>query len=128
MSAGFSSLAESKRRGERNLESGVCRNAMISIFRFSLKFDDARGFGGFCLAFPLLLNSSAVANEDAKMKNTCFFISPKFDGARVLFGCWQASPMLLNSSAVAKMHMGEYQDAESSLIEVGKRSRVSLDV
>ncbi|CAN0099471.1 unnamed protein product, partial [Laminaria digitata] len=30
---------------------------------------------------------------------------------------YQASPMLLNSSAVAKMHMGEYQDAESSLIE-----------
>lgn len=34
--------------------------------------------------------------------------------------------MLLNSSAVAKMHMGEYQDAESSLIEVRKRSLVCL--
>ena len=53
-------------------------------------------------------------------------MSPNFDGARVLLVFWQASPMLLNSSAVAKMHMGEYQDAESSLIEVGKRSRVWL--
>lgn len=26
--------------------------------------------------------------------------------------------MLLNNSAVAKMHIGEYQEAESSLVEV----------
>lgn len=31
----------------------------------------------------------------------------------------QASPMLLNSLAVAKMHMGEYQEAEGNLVEVG---------
>lgn len=31
--------------------------------------------------------------------------------------------MLLNSHAVAKMHMGEYQEAESSLIEVGETLR-----
>lgn len=30
----------------------------------------------------------------------------------------QASPLLLNSSAVAKMHMGEYQEAETILVEV----------
>ena len=31
---------------------------------------------------------------------------------------FQASPLLLNSSAVAKMHMGEYQEAETILVEV----------
>lgn len=29
--------------------------------------------------------------------------------------------MLLNSVAVAKMHMGEFQEAESSLVEVSRR-------
>ncbi|CAB1119803.1 unnamed protein product [Ectocarpus sp. 6 AP-2014] len=40
---------------------------------------------------------------------------------------YQASPLLLNSSAVAKMHMGEYQEAETILVEAISKSQNDAD-
>jgi coatomer subunit epsilon len=40
---------------------------------------------------------------------------------------YHASPMLLNGAAVAKMHLGEWQEAEASLVEASSKGGSSAD-